>query len=124
MGDRRVERRSEALLRVLPTRSGRRVADPLAVRTAMSRPLAGRHRLWFFSVALPMWFSQGCLYVPHLLRGAPIEFRVVDDTTGAPLSNVVVTANWQRVRLNLAHTVDAGHLVILETASEADRRAR
>ena len=76
----------------------------------MSRALAGRHRLWFFSVALPMWFSQGCLYVPHLFRGAPIEFRVVDDTTGAPLSNVVVTANWQLVRLNVAHPVEASWL--------------
>ena len=90
----------------------------------MSRPLAGRHRLWLFSVALPMWFSQGCLYVPHLFRGAPIEFRVVDDTTGAPLSNVVVTANWQLVRLNVAHAVEDGQLVILETVSDADGRVR
>ena len=90
----------------------------------MSRALAGRHRLWFFSVALPMWFSQGCLYVPHLFRGAPIEFRVVDDTTGAPLPNVVVTANWQLVRLNVAHAVEDGQLVILETVSDADGRVR
>jgi len=90
----------------------------------MSRALAGRHRLWLFSVALPMWFSQGCLYVPHLFRGAPIEFRVVDDTTGAPLSNVVVTANWQLVRLNVAHPVEDGQLVILETVSDTDGRVR
>jgi hypothetical protein len=58
----------------------------------------------------------GCAF-PRLYWTTPIQFRVVDDATGAPLPDVAVAANWDLRKSAMVDSVVVGNAFVFETVS-------
>src|SRR5439155_24046729 len=76
------------------------------------------------AVATTLALPACAILVPTEYSAEPIDARVVDGTTGQPLSGVVVVAHWVLVSGNAGVSFTVGNLQVLEMLSDQDGRFR